>query len=283
MNASASRADRPALIELHDVEVRYAGAGDGGVRALAGVSLAVRRGDRVGLLGASGAGKSTLLHVLAGLVKPVRGRVEGLEGAFPSLVFQFPERQLFAETVHEDVAYGLAESGVARAEVAPRVHRALEDVGLEPGTFASRAPFHLSGGEMRRVALAGILAQERTVVLLDEPTLGLDAEGVERLRDILCRLHERGVSYWVASHDTDFVAEVCDRAVVLDAGTVVFDGAASAVWRDASRAEQLGIALPATAALAARLAAHAIAVLPGAPAEDDLARALAARRATPDA
>lgn len=259
----------PALLALQDVDVSY-----GDVRALLGVCLEVRRGDRVGLLGASGSGKSTLLLALAGLVKPARGRVEGHRQSFPSLVFQFPERQLFAETVREDVAYGLAESGVARDTLAPRVRRALEEVGLPPDEFAERAPFHLSGGEMRRVALAGILAQERAVVLLDEPTLGLDAEGVARLRDILSRLHARGVAYWVASHDADFIDAVCDRAIVLADGAVSFDGAVRKLWETAARTESLGIALPATAVFAARLAAQGIAVPTAAPTEPDLTAAL---------
>jgi len=202
-----------------------------------------------------GSGKSTLLHLLTGLLRPQRGTIERSNGAgpMPSLVFQFPERQLFAETVAEDVGYGLRESGVARAEVASRIEEALAEVGLPPAEFATRVPFHLSGGEMRRVALAGALAQRRQLLLLDEPTLGLDAEGLDRLRDILDGVHARGVAYWMASHDVDFVCATCDRVVVLDAGGVACSATPAEFWGDPGLAARLGVDTPRTAALAARL------------------------------
>jgi len=187
--------------------------------------------------------------VLAGLLTPRRGRVvweAGPAGAvrLPSFVFQFAERQLFSETVRQDVAYGLHESGVDAAEITRRVDRALEDAGLPPESFAGRVPFHLSGGEMRRVALAGAFAQERPLVLLDEPTLGLDADGITRLVASLDRLHARGAAVWIASHDPYFVNAVCDRVLVLDAGRLVFEGRPEELWRDTSRAAQWGVEVP---------------------------------------
>jgi energy-coupling factor transport system ATP-binding protein len=264
------------LLRACDLEFGYGFERTPDRMALRGVSLEVRAGDRVGLLGASGSGKSTLLHVLTGLLEPQRGKVERDRSAdwMPSLVFQFPERQLFAETVGEDVGYGLRESGVSRAEIAPRVEAALADVGLPPAEFAARVPFHLSGGEMRRVAVAGALAQCRPILLLDEPTLGLDAEGLARLREILDRVHARGVAYWMASHHVDFVAATCDRVVVLDAGRIAFDGAPAAFWREPGRAAQLGVDRPRTAALGARLRSAGIAALPDLPSEEDLVSAL---------
>lgn len=237
------------LVQLEAVEARWSSFGREGPPALDGVSLSVHRGDRVGVLGASGAGKSTLFAVLASLLPPQRGRVHWLPGPhgaapLPSFVFQFAERQLFSETVREDVAYGLRESGVEAGEIASRVERALADVGLPAESFAARVPFHLSGGEMRRVALAGALAQERPLVLLDEPTLGLDADGIGRLVRALERLHARGAATWIASHDPHFVNATCDRVLVLDAGRVVFEGSPSELWRDPNRAAQWGVEVP---------------------------------------
>ena len=264
------------LLRARDLEFGYGLERTTGSLAVRGVSVEIRAGDRVGLLGASGSGKSTLLHLLTGLLRPQRGAIERSNGAgpMPSLVFQFPERQLFAETVAEDVGYGLRESGVGRAEVASRVEEALAEVGLPPAEFATRVPFHLSGGEMRRVALAGALAQRRQLLLLDEPTLGLDAEGLDRLRDILDGVHARGVAYWMASHDVDFVCATCDRVVVLDAGGVACSATPAEFWGDPGLAARLGVDTPRTAALAARLRGVGVAGLGALPSEDDLVAAL---------
>lgn len=243
--------------------------------ALRGVGVSVRAGDRVGLLGASGSGKTTLLHVLARLQAPDRGAVHAETRGLPSLVFQFPERQLFAETVREEVSYGLAQSGVLRDEIETRVHEALEQVGLPQREFAERAPFHLSGGERRRVALASILAQRRDVVLLDEPTLGLDRDGVRRLEEIMATMHGRGVAYWVASHDTDFVAATCTQLVVLADGEVAYRGPAQSYWADPERAQSHGVRAPRAARLAARLRMHGVGGVGDLPSASELAAALA--------
>jgi energy-coupling factor transporter ATP-binding protein EcfA2 len=261
-----SRASEPAtigfdtsgttLLRTRNLGFGY-GTGADGVHAMAlrDITLEVRAGDRVGLMGASGSGKSTLLSLLAGLRRPQRGGLEVASTAerLVSLVLQFPERQLFAESVHDDVAYGLRESGLAPHEVRSRVDTALEDVGLDAAEFGPRPPFHLSGGEMRRVALAGALAQRRPILLLDEPTLGLDAEGLTRLGGILRRLQERGVACWLASHAADFVAATCDRLVVLDAGGIAYDGSPSDFWAHADRAAGLGVEMPRAASLSTYL------------------------------
>lgn len=267
------------LLRALDIEFGYGVGGQADAPVLRGVRVELRRGDRVGLLGASGTGKSTLLHLLTGLLRPQRGTVERLvdRDVMPSLVFQFPERQLFAETVRQDVGYGLRESRVPRTEVAERVASALTDAGLPPEEFADRVPFHLSGGEMRRVGLAGALAQRRPILLLDEPTLGLDHEGRARLREILERVHARGVAMWMASHDVDFVAATCDRLVVLDAGRIAFDGPAAAFWADADRALRLGVERPRAVRLAGRLRDAGLTAVPEQASESELLAALAAR------
>ena len=267
-----------SLLRARGVHVWYERGLPHEQHALRGVDAEVRAGDRVGLLGASGSGKSTLLHVLARLQKPTQGNVASSMSQLPSLVFQFPERQLFAESVAEEVAYGLAAAGVTRAEIASRVDAALTDVGLSPEIFAKRTPFQLSGGERRRVALAAILAQRRSVVLLDEPTLGLDRDGTRRLAATLETLHERNVAYWVASHDTDFIAETCDQLVVLSDGAVVHRGGAETYWTHHERAERDGVRPPRAAALASRLSALDIAGLPARPSALQIAAALAAVR-----
>jgi len=276
--AASAAGDARLLLEARDVHVRYGGGSPGEHHALRGVTLGVRAGDRVGVMGGSGAGKSTLLHVFARLQAPSAGELwaDDRDGRLPSLVFQFPERQLFAETVREDVGYGLRQGGVPQAEADARVREALEDVGLPPETFAARAPFHLSAGEQRRVALAAALAQRRDILLLDEPTLGLDLDGVARLVRILERMHERGVAIWVASHDADLIATTCAQVVVLDAGRIAFQGATDDLWRDPERAAACSVRLPRESALADRLRACGVAGLPPRPSPEQIAATLLA-------
>ena len=278
MSADTQSDARRTVLRADGIHVWYERGLPGEQHALRGVELNVRAGDRIGLLGASGSGKSTLLHVMARLRSPDRGKVHSESTSLPSLLFQFPERQLFAETVAEEVGYGLAASGLDGAEIGTRVQRALREVGLDAESFAPRAPFHLSGGERRRVALAGILAQEREIVLLDEPTLGLDRDGTRRLGSITRALHARNVAYWLASHDTDFIAETCTHLVVLSAGEVVFGGPAPEYWADPARAARHGVRPPRTAELAARLRAHGVGGLSEYPLPKQFAAALAAQR-----
>ena len=264
------------LLELREVSITYDAGSPSVRRALRAVNLRVGTGDRVGLMGRAGSGKTTLLHVLAGLRTPDSGKLLGKEKLLPSLVFQFPEHQLFAETVALDVAYGLRAHGVPQEAVRSRVETALLDVGLEPAEFASRAPFHLSGGEKRRVALAGALAQRRGIVLFDEPTLGLDFDGITRLSAILERMHESGTAYWLASHDADFVAATCSQLVVLDAGSVAFQGPADDFWSEPGLADACGVRLPREAALAQVLKRCGVEGLPARPDVHRIAEALLA-------
>jgi energy-coupling factor transport system ATP-binding protein len=213
------------------------------------------------------------------MLRPRSGALEWSAGwdGMPSLVLQFPERQLFAPTVREDVGYGLRAASGRREEIVSRVDSALEEVGLPPAEFASRVPFHLSGGEMRRVALAGALAQGRRALLLDEPTLGLDAEGKARLAAILARVQGRGVACALASHAADFVASTCEEAIVLAAGQVAFTGGPAALWADARAAARCGVELPGPVALAAALTAAGLGPLPALADEAGLVAALGAR------
>ncbi len=218
-----------AAIEIRDLHFRY---GEG-TAALRGVSFSVAEGECVGLIGPNGAGKSTLLLHLNGLLPEswtgvsavlVGGRALTKE-SLPEvrrqvgLLFQDPNDQLFCPTVFEDVAFGPQQLGLGRAEIRERVGRALDQAGL-PG-FEERAPHHLSVGEKRRVCLAGLLACDPSILVLDEPTSSLDPKGRRDIKELLRRIP---ITKLIATHDLEFVVELCSRVIVLDGGTVVAEG-----------------------------------------------------------
>jgi energy-coupling factor transport system ATP-binding protein len=224
------------VIELQ--EVCYTYQSDTGVAppALDGVTLSIDSGSFIALVGPNGSGKSTLMQHLNGLLMPDSGNVliDGLDLTTKDtdlksirqqvgLIFQFPEAQLFEETVYDDVAFGPRNLGISEDEVKDRVGRALEQVRIDPDVFASRVPFTLSGGEKRRVAIAGILAMHPRFLVLDEPTAGLDAEGIHQIEDILLRFQETGGTTILVSHDMDLVARLAERVVVLDCGRIIAD------------------------------------------------------------
>jgi energy-coupling factor transporter ATPase len=234
--------------------------------ALRGIDVIIRRGELIGLVGSIGSGKSTLVQHFNGLLQPSRGRVlvdamvVGQDRkALPEirrrvgLVFQFPEKQLFEETVFQDVAFGPRNAGLPEDEVERRVHQAMEQVGLNAGRFADRSPFDLSGGEQRRVAIAGVLAQGPEILILDEPFVGLDPEGCRQIIEILRQLNDRGTTQVLISHHMDLVASLVDRLVVLQAGRVAADDSPRAVFDDVGRSAALEIDLPQAARLTQRL------------------------------
>lgn len=245
-------------LELEDVRHVYAAGTPFEVEALKGVSLAVEPGEILAVVGGTGSGKSTLAKHLNLLLQPTSGRVlvDGADARKPDLtglrrrvglVFQFPEDALFAPTVEEDVGFAPRRMGLDGEEVSARVRDALRTLGV--GHLAGRPPFLLSGGEKRRVAIAGVLAMRPEVLVLDEPTAGLDAatragllETARGLRD------ERGVSMVLVSHDLDEVAEIADKVCVLDSGEVRAVGSPREVfYADPERA-------PATVRVAALVA-----------------------------
>ncbi len=226
--------------------------------ALVDVSLTIGSGEAVGIIGATGSGKSTLVQHFNGLLRPTSGsvylddvdirarevdrrRVRQQIG----LLFQFPEQQLFDETVFGDVAFGPRNLGLDDDAVRSRVEQALELVGLSPAQFGLRSPFALSSGEMRRVAIAGVLAMDPRMLILDEPTAGLDPTTREEILTHIDRLHrERGLTIVLITHSMDAIARLCRRVIVLDRGQVAADGPVRSVFADPARLEALGLGLP---------------------------------------
>jgi len=232
-----------AAVEISDLHYRF----PDGARALRGVSLVVREGERLGVLGPNGAGKTTLLLHLNGILNGEGGsvRIHGLEVNRSTLkrvrrqvglVFQNPDDQLFCPTVYDDVAFGPQNLGLAEGEVARRVRAALEAVGMAGAE--RRSPFHMSLGEKRRVALATVIAMDSPILALDEPTANLDPRGRRRLIELLRSLQHTQL---VATHDLDVVGNLCDRAVVLAKGAVIADGPVDAILRDRPLLESHGL------------------------------------------
>jgi len=221
----------------------------GGPRVLDGLSFEVGAGETVGLIGPNGAGKTTLFLCLAGVVPiaPAGITVAGLDPAtqrrqLPAklgIVFQNSDDQLFSSTVADDVAFGPLNLRLPKEEVRRRSVEALGRVGL--GGFEQRAPHHLSGGEKRRAALAGVLAMKPDIVLLDEPSMFLDARG---RRDLIRLLGEIGGVQIIASHDFDLILDTCRRVLLVDRGRLIADGPAATILGDARLLEPHGLEVP---------------------------------------
>ncbi len=240
--------------------------------ALQGISFHLDAREIVGIMGHTGSGKSTLVQHFNGLLRPHRGRVTVLGAdlgdrhldARPlrrrvGLVFQFAEQQLFDPTVGDDIAYGPRQIGCDRAEVRRRVQGAMEAVGLPFEEFKDRYTFGLSGGEMRRVALAGVLALEPEILVLDEPTAGLDPRARRDLLKVLRELHtSRGTALVFVSHNMEDVAELVERVDVLAAGRTVLSGSVHEVFRETDVLRDLGLGVPQAAELAATLRSRGI-------------------------
>jgi energy-coupling factor transport system ATP-binding protein len=228
------------------------------VTALKDINIGLERGEFLAIIGQTGSGKSTLVQHFNGLLKPSTGRVmlDGSEvgrdkAALVSirrrvgLLFQFPEQQLFEESVFADVAYGPRNLGLPPDEVQRRVDKALTLVGLDPGELEGRSPFSLSGGQMRRVAMAGVLAMEPEIIILDEPTAGLDPRGKKEILERIASLHrEQGLTVILVSHSMEDVARLADRLVVMAGGEIKLCGTPAQVFNNPSELETMGLGLP---------------------------------------
>lgn len=207
-------------------------------QALNDVSVSIEKGEILAIIGHTGSGKSTLIQHLNGLLKPSSGKVtiddidiSGRGGEAKKarqqvgMVFQYPEHQIFAETVYEDIAFGPRNRGFSAEEVDKQVHEAMAFVGLDFDTFAKRSPFQLSGGQMRRVAIAGVVAMNPDYLVLDEPSAGLDPRSRNAVfKEILALHKERGIAIVLVTHSMEEAAKYANRMLVINKGKILFDG-----------------------------------------------------------
>lgn len=235
--------------------------------ALDDVSFEIEKGEFVGIIGHTGSGKSTLIQHLNGLLRPKSGSIlmDGVDITDKSvkmrdirkqigLVFQYPEYQLFEETVHQDVAFGPGNLGLEKEEVDTRVREALEMVGLPYDVIAQRSPFALSGGQKRRVAIAGVIAMKPKVLILDEPTAGLDPKAHQDILRMVERIHsEEEITILLVSHNMGDIARLSDRVMVMDSGKLVMMGSPAEVFSRAEELDQLNLGLPPATELMYRL------------------------------
>ncbi|HCW03910.1 MAG TPA: energy-coupling factor transporter ATPase [Clostridium sp.] len=227
-------------------------------KALDNVNVEIKDGEFVALIGHTGSGKSTFVQHLNGLLKPSSGRIiindtcitEGKVKLSEirkkvGLVFQYPEYQLFEETIEKDISFGPHKLGLSEEEVFSRVRRAMDMVGLNYEKYKDKSPFELSGGQKRRVAIAGVVAMEPEVLILDEPTAGLDPKGRDEILQQIKNLHrEYGMTIILVSHSMEDVAKLADRILVMHKGKAILDGEPADVFKESELLESVGLAVP---------------------------------------
>ena len=230
--------------------------------AVKDVNMVIEEGEFVAIVGHTGSGKSTLVQHLNGLLKPTSGQVlvdgEDMNGEKVNkklirqkvgLVFQYPEYQLFEETVAKDIAFGPKNQGLSAEEIDRRVRKAMARVQLDYDKYAERSPFELSGGQMRRVAIAGVLAMEPRYLILDEPAAGLDPKGRDRILGMVKALHEAGVTVVMVSHSMDDCARLASRMIVMSKGTVVASDTPRNLFSQPEMMASVGLGVPEAAKL----------------------------------
>lgn len=266
------------------------------VKALSDVSLTIPENQFIGIIGHTGSGKSTLIQHMNGLIRPTSGTVS-LDGkdiwekGYPlrtlrsrvGLVFQYPEHQLFEETVFQDVCFGPKNQGLSEDEIRARAREALTMVGLDE-SYDSRSPFELSGGQKRRVAIAGVLAMNPSYLILDEPTAGLDPKGRDEILDQVAMLQrERKITVVLVSHSMEDVARYAGRLIVVDNGEIRYDDEPRRVFHYKEELKQLGLAAPQVSYLADELIRRGVQVpedlMTVAEAKEAILQALAQRKA----
>ena len=255
-------------IALENVSFTYQEGTPLASTALSDVSLTIENGSYTALIGHTGSGKSTILQLLNGLLVPSQGSVRVFDTLITStsknkdirqirkqvgLVFQFAENQIFEETVLKDVAFGPQNFGVSEEDAEQIAREKLALVGIDESLF-NRSPFELSGGQMRRVAIAGILAMEPAILVLDEPTAGLDPLGRKELMNLFKKLHQSGMTIVLVTHLMDDVAEYANQVYVMEKGCLVKGGKPSDVFQDIVFMEEVQLGVPKITAFCKRLA-----------------------------
>lgn len=245
-------------IQVKDLTHVYADGMPFETIALDHVNFEIEAGEFVGVIGHTGSGKSTMIQHLNGLLKAKSGQIliNGVDIADKSvkmrdirrqigLVFQYPEYQLFEETVHKDVAFGPLNLGLSEEEASQRVREAIDLVGLDYGQIAERSPFALSGGQKRRVAIAGVIAMKPKVLILDEPTAGLDPKAHRDVLKMVEKIHkEEGITILLVSHNMGDVARLADRILVMDGGRLAMNGTPAEIFSRADELADLNLGLP---------------------------------------
>ena len=237
-------------------------------KAIDDISFEIKDNDFVGLIGHTGSGKSTLIQHLNGLLKPSSGQiiVNGFNITDKDLnlteirkrvgiVFQYPEYQLFEETVEKDIAFGPGNLGLDEEEISKRVRKSMEAVGLDYETYKDKSPFDLSGGQKRRVAIAGVIAMNPEVLILDEPTAGLDPGGREEIFNLIKKLHrDNNITIILSSHSMDDMAKLAQTIIVMNHGKIEFMGTPREVFTShAARLREIGLDVPQVLELATKL------------------------------
>lgn len=228
-----------------------------GTQALKNINIEIEKGEKVAIIGPNGAGKSTLFSHFNGLTEPTSGcvKIEGKTISFEKdellkvrqkvgIVFQDPNDQLFAPTVKEDIAFGPMNLGLSYDEVEKRVEDALKMVGME--NYEDKTPHHLSGGQQKRIAIAGIIAMKPELMILDEPTAGLDPDGVEKVLNIMNQLNEEGMTLIISSHDIDMISKYADKIFVLYNGEIIESGNKNKIFSDMELLKKAHLRTPIT-------------------------------------
>ncbi|WP_400228462.1 energy-coupling factor ABC transporter ATP-binding protein [Methanobrevibacter smithii] len=228
-----------------------------GTQALKNINIEIEKGEKVAIIGPNGAGKSTLFSHFNGLTEPTSGcvKIEDKPISFEKdellkvrqkvgIVFQDPNDQLFAPTVKEDIAFGPMNLGLSYDEVEKRVEDALKMVGME--NYEDKTPHHLSGGQQKRIAIAGIIAMKPELMILDEPTAGLDPDGVEKVLNILNQLNEEGMTLIISSHDIDMISKYADKIFVLYNGEIIESGNKNKIFSDMELLKKAHLRTPIT-------------------------------------
>jgi len=249
--------ERNIAVEVKDLKYTYSKGLPYEKEALVSVNMLVYEGEAIGILGHTGSGKSTLIQHLNGILMPESGEVKVFSEKINNdkkflknlrrivgIVFQFPEDELFAETVYEDVSFGPKNLGLTKEEIDERVLTSLIEVGLNEG-YLNRSPFSLSGGEKRRVAIASTLSMKPKILVLDEPTSGLDPLGREEILKLIKRLkNDKNVTIILVSHSMEDVLFLVDRVYILNKGKVVFGGDTVSIFKDKDSIEKFDLSIP---------------------------------------